>query len=78
MNLSQISQLAALKAHLDKFRANHPKFPQFMEAAYKNALEEGSVIEISITAPEGEHYVTNLRVTKDDLEFLQTLQTLHQ
>lgn len=78
MNFSQISQLAVLKTHLDRFRSNHPKFPQFMEAAYKNALKEGTVIEISVTAPEGEHYVTNLRVTKEDLEFLQALQSMRQ
>ena len=48
MNLSQIARLQALKKHLETFRKNHPKFPSFLNAVSHNALEEGTVIEISV------------------------------
>lgn len=78
MNFSQISQLQALRSHLDRFRQNHPKFPMFVDAVCKNALTEGTVIEINVTPPDGKSYVTNLKLTEDDLDFLKSLQQLNK
>ena len=67
MNLSQIARLQALKKHLETFRKNHPKFPSFLNAVSHNALEEGTVIEISVTSPSDKNYVTNIKLRQDDL-----------
>ena len=69
MNPKMILQL---KTMLTKFRQNHPKVPQFFSAASK-AINEGSVIEISLTTAEGRELCTNMRVTQDDLEMIRTL-----
>ena len=71
MNLSQIARLQALKKHLETFRKNHPKFPSFLNAVSHNALEEGTVIEISVTSPSDKNYVTNIKLRQDDLDFLR-------
>ncbi len=76
MNLSQIAKAQALKKHLENFQKNHPKLPAFLGAVCREALEEGTVIEITATSPEGRHFVTNLKLQKDDLEFLKALQEL--
>ena len=78
MNLSQLTRLQALKKHLAAFQKNHPKFGSFCTAVYQNALTEGKVIEISATSPDGRNYVTNLKLTPEDLEFLHALQELKQ
>lgn len=78
MNLSQITKLQALKKHLKTFQKNHPKFQHFLGAVYKDALSEGSIIEISVSSPDGKNYVTNLKLKKDDLDFLQALQQLNR
>ena len=70
MNLSQIARLQALKKHLETFRKNHPKFPSFLNAVSHNALEEGTVIEISVTSPSDKNYVTNIKLRQDDLEII--------
>ena len=77
MNLSQLARLQKLKSQLDTFHRNHQKFAPFLDAVNKNALGEGTIIEISVTSPEGRHYETNLKVNQEDLEFLHSLQGLN-
>lgn len=76
MNLNQIARMQMLKKHLDIFRKNHPKFPAFVDAVWRNAMEEDTVIEISVTTPHGQNYVTNLKLKKEDLDFLQEIREL--
>ena len=65
-----------IKGAWEKFVNNHPKFPMFLNAASKEALKENSVIEIKITTSEGKEMVTNLKVTKSDLELFESLKNL--
>lgn len=76
MNLNQLSMLQKFKSSIARFRRNHPKFPPFVDAVYKDALVEGTVIEISVTTPEGKHYISNIKLKEDDIELMHTLQQL--
>lgn len=78
MNLSQLTRLQKLKKQLDIFRQNHPKLPAFLNAVNKNALQKDTIIEISVTSPDGKNYVTNLKLKESDLDFLTELQKLNQ
>ena len=49
------------------FRANHPKFPMFINAVSQNALAEGTIIEINVTSPDGKNYCTNVKLNADDI-----------
>lgn len=77
MNLNQLAMLQKLKSGIDRFRANHPKFPLFLKAVSQDALREGSVIEISVTTPEGKNYCSNVRLNADDMELMETLKNLN-
>ena len=77
MNLTQLARLQKLRSQLDTFHRNHPKFAPFLDAVNKNALGEGTIIEISVTSPEGRHYETNLKVNQEDLAFLRSLEELN-
>lgn len=77
MNLNQLAMLQKLKSSIDRFRANHPKFPLFLKAVSQDALREGSVIEISVTTPEGKNYCSNVRLNADDMELMETLKNLN-
>ena len=77
MNLNQLAMLQKLKSGIDRFRANHPKFPLFLKAVSQDALREGSVIEISVTTPEGKNYCSNVRLNADDMELIETLKNLN-
>lgn len=76
MNFNQIAMLQKLKSSMNRFRNNHPKFPLFLEAVVGNALEEGTLVEINVTTPEGKKYCTNLKLKQEDLEFFQTLSEM--
>ena len=53
MDFRQITMMQKIKSGMDRFRANHPKFPLFLRAVSQDALVEGSIIEINVTTPEG-------------------------
>ncbi len=61
---------------MQRFRLNHPKFPLFLNAVSQEALVEGSVIEITVTTPEGKNYCSNIKLKQDDLEMLDCLKSL--
>lgn len=78
MNLNQLAMIQKLKGCMDSFRVNHPKFPLFLNAVSQDALIEGSVVEITVTTPEGRNYCSNLKLKQEDLEFIECLKALRQ
>ena len=70
MNPRRMLELANLQ---QKFKKNHPKVFPFLKAASEKALQEGSIIEISVTTPEGKMMRTNLKVKPEDLEIVEQL-----
>ena len=65
-----------MKGFKDRFVENHPKFPLFLNAVYNRALLEGSIIEISVTAPDGTKLDTNLKLQPSDIEMLREMQEM--
>jgi hypothetical protein len=62
-----------VKGLMDKFKENHPKVPMFFSAASKS-IGAGSIIEITVTDPEGKQMCTNMKVTEEDLELFEQLK----
>ena len=60
----------------NKFSANHPKFVAFLNAVFSRPVEEGTIIEITVTRPGEEPLTTNLKVMQSDLELLNELQDI--
>ena len=77
-NLSQLSKLQDLKKHMDRFQKNHPKLPLFFRAVMDNALEEGTIVEMRVTTPEGKTYETNLKLKADDIDSIRTVQEMQE
>lgn len=78
MNFNQIAMIQKIKSYIDRFRANHPKFPLFINAVSREALMEGTVIEITVTTPEGKNYCSNIKLKQDDMELVETLKSMNQ
>lgn len=55
MNPANIMKIMNAK---NKFTANHPKFVAFLSAVFSREMEEGTVIEITLTRP-GEEPMTD-------------------
>ncbi len=60
-----------IKKRLDMFNADHPKVLPFMNMLKKNAVKEGTVVEIRVTDPDGREYVSNIRLTANDVETIK-------
>lgn len=70
------ADLFRVKNAAAKFNANHPKLIPFFAATKDKAMTPGSVIEISITDPNGERIETNLRVQDSDVDFINLLMEI--
>ncbi len=66
--------LLKYKERIDQFNADHPKVRPFLAALTGTAMQEGTVLEIRATTPEGRELVTNIRLNENDIE---TLRMLH-
>ena len=69
---------ALLKANKswDTFCGNHPRFPAFLQAVQTAGIKEGTIIEVSITTPEGKNMMTNVRITASDMQAFEDLKGL--
>ena len=57
--------LLQLKPAWNQFKANHPR---------DGVMDEGTLIEITVTSSTGQTIASNIRVKKSDLEFLGALK----
>ena len=76
MNLNQLAMLQKAKTALERFRANHPKFPAFLDTIQKNAMQDGTIVEITVTTPDGRRYESNLKLKQENLDLLEMFRHL--
>ncbi len=69
--------LFKIQGAIRKFQEAHPKVVSYFSSVFGSGIPEGSVIELTVTKPGEEPVTTNMKVTKDDLELLQTLKDLN-
>lgn len=59
-----------------KFTENHPKFAAFLNAVLSAGIQEGTIIEITVTKPGQEPITTNMKVLQSDLDLMNELQDI--
>lgn len=75
MNPASILKFLSAKK---QFEDNHPKFVAFVGTVLSRPLEEGTVMEVTVTRP-GEKPVTgNIKLLQSDLELLAELKELSE
>lgn len=57
-----------MKGAWDTFTRNHPKLVPFMQAVGREAVGDGTIIEVKVKSPDGKEYNTNMRLTQSDME----------
>lgn len=73
MNPGNILKLMNAK---NTFEANHPKFVAFLSNMFRNGVEEGTIIEMTVTKPNGTPVTANIKVQASDLELIEQLKGL--
>lgn len=76
--MNKLESILKIKQAWDTFTSVHPKFPMFLNAVKKEGIKVGTVIEVSITSPEGKQMNTNIKVTESDLNLFETLKDMGQ
>ena len=71
-----VGALLKAKGAWEKFKGNHPKFAPFLGAVKQRGISEGTILEMSVTYPEGGTIKTNVRLTGSDMELMETLKSL--
>lgn len=73
MNPASIMKIMGAKARFEK---NHPKFSAFLKTVLSRPIEEGTVIEFTVTRPGEEPVTSNIKVQQSDLELLESIRSL--
>lgn len=73
MGMNPMALLKAKKSW-ETFVGNHPRFPAFLQAVQGAGIQEGTVIEISVTTPEGRNMMTNVKITDSDMQVFEELK----
>ena len=68
--------LLKMKKSWDTFTGNHPRFPAFLQAVQNTGIKEGTIIEVTITTPEGKSMTTNVRIQASDLQAFEDIKGL--
>ena len=73
--INPMSMMKMMQAK-NKFTENHPRFVQFLSAAFSGGIEEDTIIEISVEKPGQNRITSNIKVKQSDLELLAELKNL--
>ena len=76
--MMDFSAIMKFKGAWDTFNKNHPKFFFFFQAVGREAVTDGTIIEVKVTSPEGKEYNTNMKITQSDLDLFAQLKTMMQ
>lgn len=72
--MMDFGSIMKIKGAWDTFTKNHPKFMPFMQAVGREAIADGTIIEVKVTSPVGKEYNTNMKITQSDLELFAQLR----
>lgn len=70
------AKLLQLKRQWDGFAGRHPKFLRYLAYITDNYLEEGTVLDMTVTDTKGRALHSNARLTPEDVAFLREIKTL--
>ena len=73
MRMNPITMMQAA-GRVKIFQEQHPKAIAFIKSLSENDLREGAVIELKVTTPEGKTSVSNIKLTKEDVETFKILK----
>ena len=72
--MMDFGSIMKIKGAWDTFTRNHPKFMPFMQAVGKEAIGEGTIIEVKVIAPDGREYNTNMKLTQSDMDLFASMK----
>lgn len=59
-----------------EFSGRHPKVTAFLNAVFSRGIQEGTVLELTVTKPGEAPVTTNMRVSAEDIALFEELKEL--
>ncbi|MBR2259096.1 MAG: hypothetical protein IJ899_17570 [Blautia sp.] len=70
INPAQIVKLMTAKR---EFEERHPRIVSFVRHELRPPLEEGTILEVTLTKPGKEPITSNLKIMAEDIELIKSL-----
>lgn len=70
------AKLLRLKRMWDGFATRHPKLLRYLAYISDNYLEEGAILDITVTDSQGKSLHSNARLTAEDVQFLKEIRAV--
>lgn len=68
--------LMQLQQRFGLFSQEHPKVLPFFRAIGDNAMQEGTIIDIKVTTPDGKTLESNIKLTANDIETAKMIKNM--
>lgn len=65
------AKLLTFKKDWEAFAGRHPRFVQFLMTVMQNGVGEESIIDVTVTLPDGRTYQSNMKITSEDVDFIK-------
>lgn len=76
MNMDKMGNMMGIISMYNKFKENHPKASNFLHAVVRRGVDVGSVVEITITYPNGEKLESSIRIQESDAELIRQIKEM--
>lgn len=70
------AKLLQLKKQYSAFLDRHPKFMRYLAYITDNYMEEGAVLDVTVTDAAGKSLHGNAKLTAEDVAFLQEVRQM--
>ena len=70
------AKLLQLKKQYSAFLNRHPKFMRYMAYITDNYMEEGTVMDVTVTDTQGRSLHGNAKLTAEDVAFLKEVRQM--
>lgn len=70
------AKLLRLKRMWGGFAARHPKLLRYLAYISDNSLEEGAILDITVTDSQGKSLHSNAKLTAEDVEFMKEIRAV--
>ena len=70
------AKLLQLKKQYEAFVGRHPKFIRYLAYITDHYVEDGAILDVTVTDPEGKSLHGNAKLCAEDVAFLQEVRQL--
>ena len=68
--------LMQLQQRFQIFQQEHPKIIAFFKAIGNDSMQEGTIIAVKVTTPDGKEIESNIKITANDITTFQQMMEI--